>query len=234
MAGFFKSIFGRTPPPSPRSGSRLLDALQGYPANPPPFLGYKMLSDPQRDANLAHLIATVPDRMDALTVLLRGFGIDPAALLDSSAPIAGTPLIAAQAIDDWLTAELPERADLPPAPAENAPYSAFMDSDRSGNDIIFSLIADLGVFEGEAMRRRDGRFTWAIDRERGHRTLEVYRRLCLFKAAEPDWAATAIDFELRTLGIVYERRRTGAIHRFGDDLAALARGAFDASPSGIY
>lgn len=232
MAGFLKGLLGGAQPARPVTGARLLEALGSYPANSPPFSGpTKTLTNPQRDANLAHIVATASARLDALGGLLGGFAIDPAPLLDPAVDATAT----ATAIDDWLTAELPDYGALPPADRSNAPYAAFLGSVRSGTDIVFTLAADLGLLEGEAMRRRDDRFAWAIDRERSHRRLESYGRPCLLKPGQPDWDATAIDFELQMLGIIYERRRgSGVLHRFGDALASLASGAFDPSPTGYY
>lgn len=233
MANFLKGLFGGGGRSStPGLGTRLIEAVSTYPVNPPPFPGARQsLTDKQRDANLAHLVATTAERLEALGRLLAGFALDVAPLLDSSAPAAG----AASAIDDWLTNELPDYGDLPPSDAANAPYRAFEDSRRDGRDVWFTLVADLGLLEGEAIRRRDERFTWAVDRERGHRSLEMYRRPCLLKPAQEGWAATAIDFEFAMLSIIYERRRgTGVLHRFGDELANLARGAFDPSPTGFH
>ncbi len=233
MAGFLKSIFGGDQPPKPpsRKGEKLIGLLQNYSANPPPFPGdKKALTDKQRDANVAHIIATASARVAALGGLLAEFSIAVAPLCDSAADALPT----AHIIDAWLTAELPDHAALPLSAPANAPYGAFMQSDRSGPHILFTLAADLGVLEGEAIRARDPRFIWTVDRDRAHRGLEMYRRPCLFKAGQTDWAPTAIDFEFQMLAIIYERGRMGAIHRFGDSLEALSRGAFDPSPTGFY
>lgn len=210
----------------------MIKALSRYPANPPPFPGAKQtLTDKQRDANVSHIIETTAERLDVLGSLLAAFEIDPAPLLNSVAD--GLPT--ATAIDKWLTDELPDYRDLPPSDAANAPYRTFEESRREGPEILFSLVADLGLLEGEAIRRRDTRFSWIIDRERGHRSLQMYHRPCLSKAGHKGWAATAIDFEFHMLSIMYERRRgTGILHQFGDMLSDLNRGAYDPSPTGFY
>jgi hypothetical protein len=226
---FFRNLFGSSPPPN---GQAFLAAIEHYPANPMPFPdSRKTLKDTELDANLDHILSTRVERLTIVAQFMTQFEVDVAPLLDPNE----NPLPAAQAVDDWLTTALPDRSALPGNDPANAPRDLFLFSDRSGPDILFSLIADLALLEGEAVRLRSDAFRWAIDRDPGNRRLSHYKRPCLFKAGQPDWASTALDLELIMLSIIYERRgQSGILHHFGDSIADFLRGAFDPSPTGFY
>jgi hypothetical protein len=219
-----KSLFGGKAP-SPAT-SPLMAALQNYPPNSPPFPGLrKSLKPAQLDANLDHLITSCDIRISHLRALLMKFGVDAGPLLD---PVQ-SPQSASDAINVWLVKSLPGRTAMPPSDGPNAPYTLFQNSDRSGAEILFTLVADLALLEGEAIRRRDPRFFWAINRERVLAGKETAKRPCLMRAPTPFWRIP-LDFDLEQgmLAIVYQMRDgTGTHHQFGEQLAGVLRGAVD-------
>jgi hypothetical protein len=223
---FLRSIFGGRSEDAAQPARGLGQKLAQYPANTPPFRGHsRALTAQQLDSNLAHLVATCDERLGLLSNLLGGFDIDITPMLNP----AEDPHATAAAIDDWLTAHAADLANLPRSASGTCPVEDFQDSDRSGGMILYSLIADLAVLEGEAIRRRDDRFFWGINREPKLRSLQSAKRPCLMRPIQPNWAyPLAIDFEMAMLDICHERRSDmGILHTFGDQMTGILRGAYD-------
>jgi hypothetical protein len=221
---FLKSLFGGNA--SVPHENPLLAALRSYPPNSPPFPGLrKQLQPSELDANLDHLVASCDVRLSYLSQLLSQFNVYIAPLLDPAQSPAG----AVEALNAWLVQALPARDAMPPADGPNAPYALFQQSDRAGDHILFSFVADLALLEGEALRRRDNRFFWAINRERSLSGKETAKRPCLMRAPTDTWRVP-LDFDLEQgmLGIIYQMRDgTGTHHQFGEHLLAVLRGAVD-------
>jgi hypothetical protein len=221
-----RSIFGGKSENSKQPSNGLSQKLAQYQANMPPFPGHRRTLTAQKlDSNLTHLVATCDTRLGLLSNLLSGFGIDITPMLDP----AQDPHPTATAIDDWLTAHAADLAKLPRSAAGTCPADEFQNSDRSGDVILYSLIADLALLEGEAIRRRDDRFYWAINRDVKLRSLTTAKRPCLMRPIQPNWVVPmAIDFEMAILGICHERRNDmGMLHTFGEQMTDVLRGAYD-------
>ncbi len=221
-----RSIFGAVRPfetvPQP---TVFIQMLANYPPNTPPFQGLRRAFTPaQLDANLAHLVETIEQRLIHVTQFLAQFGIDAAPLLNASQD----PIPTANAIDSWLTIQSQSLDILPRSTSGVCPVEEFQNSDRSGNAVIYSFVADLALLEGEAIQRRDTRFYWAINREVKLRSQETAKRPCLIRPIQPDWAMpVAIDLEMGMLSIIHERRSdTGVLHRFGEQLISILGGAY--------
>jgi hypothetical protein len=222
----FRSLFGGVPTSqsAPKSNP-LMQTLASYPPNTPPYQGLrKELTPKQLEANLEYLVVTTEQRLSHVSALLASFGVDTSPLLNASKD----PTAAAQAIDTWLTNQTDNFAILPKSATGVCPIEEFQTSDRSGDHIIFSLVADLALLEGEAIRRRDNRFYWAINREAKLRSSETAKRPCLMRPIQPDWTMPlALDLEMGTLFIMHERRGdSGVLHKFGEQLIAIMDGAY--------
>jgi hypothetical protein len=222
----FRSIFGGGPTPQPeRKSNPLMQTLSSYPPNTPPYQGLREdLTPKQLDTNLAYLVETTPQRLGYVTALLASFEIDVTPLLDASKD----PTAAAQTIDAWLTKQANNFDILPKSAMGICPVEEFQTSDRSADAIIFSLVADLALLEGEAIRCRDNRYNWAINREAKLRSNETAKRPCLMRPIQPDWAMpVALDMEMSVLFIMHERRGDmGVLHKFGEQLTAIINGAY--------
>ncbi|WP_333571183.1 hypothetical protein [Sphingomonas sp.] len=112
----------------------------------------------------------------------------------------------------------------------NPDARAFLARDRGTNPRYYSFLDDLGLLEGEAIRRRDRRFEWAVNQLPEQADLESYGRICLIKPGTLDWAPLALDVAAHLLSICHAKmapngHTTG--HRFGELLAGARAGAFD-------
>ena len=177
-------------------------------------------------ANLAHLVESCDARLNHVCTLLAHFDVDASPLIDP----AQNPSDAACAVDHWITEQADSFEILPRSAAGVCPVEEFQNSDRSNDEIVFSLVADLALLEGEAIRRRDDRYYWAINREAKLRSIETAKRPCLMRPIQPDWTMPiALDLEMATLAIVHERRSNmGVLHKFGDQMIAILNGAYSA------
>ncbi len=221
-----RTLFGGKETPKAQAGGALTAALVAYPANTPPFLGLRRdLKPAELDANLAYILETRDQRLSVLQGLLMQFDIEIGPMLDADVD----PLATATAIDGWLTQYADDLNQLPRAASGTCPVESFQTSQRAGPEIIYTLATDLALLEGEAIRRRDSRFDWAINREPKLRAQESAKRPCLMRAAQLDWATPlAFDLEMINLGLIHERRSDmGVLHYFGETLAAVMCRAYD-------
>ena len=116
----------------------------------------------------------------------------------------------------------------------NPDWASFRRSDRAGPDVLYSLVADLALLEGEAMRLRDGRFAWAVNRRRAFRDMPSFGRICLTKPGARGWEATALDVPEHLLAICHAKARPGHDahrgghgHFYGELLDGAVRRGFD-------
>ena len=217
------------PPGSPA----LVRLLAGYPANRPHHPGdMAMLTEAERDDNLAQLLRERDDRLGVVGAFLRRQGVDPAPMLD---PL-GDGVAAARRVDRWLDAVLPRRTPtlVGGDPQPNPDWVAFRRSDRASSDLLYSLLADLALLEGEAMRRRDDRFSWVVNRRKAFRDMASFGRICLTKAGARGWEATVIDVPEHLLAICHAKARPGHDahrgghgHFYGELLDRAVRRGFD-------
>ena len=133
--------------------------LRSYPPFERPHPGYGQgLSEAQALANLAHVHAVCAQRLALIGPLLQQeAGVDlPAAL---AAPAAQAPAVAA-ALQRWAASAWPA---LQPPAAPPRPLQHWLHSTGRGDDIVYSLLADLALALGELVRRGNSAWRWGLD-----------------------------------------------------------------------
>lgn len=229
MAGFWDKLRGKAGSGGDGRADPMAELLAGYPPNRPRHPGDPAgLSQAERGANLAQMLEECDSRITTVSALLRRHGLDPVPMLDPAAD----GVAAARAIDAWLGRILPRRPMSPIAGDEtpNPPERAFRESDRSGADIYYSLIADLALLEGEAIRRRDDRFRWQINDLRDFSDMPSHGRICLIKPGSADWDPTVLDIDQHLLGLFHRKMAPNGDtsgHWYGELLDGAVRRAFD-------
>lgn len=204
----------------------LTAALAHYPPNTPPHPGpVKKLSLAEAEANLAHFIANRDERLTILLTMLGDNGIDMAPVLDAAAD----PAPAYRALSAWLADNLPTRDALPGESKTNAPIDHYVASERRGDDIFYSFVADLALLEGEGVIRRDPAWCWDLDRDPTDAGTYAYRRVALARGKQGERLSLALDLEHETLELLYAMRAPGhsAGHPLGRTLAGVVEGRFD-------
>jgi len=144
--------------PEPEPGALAL-RLRSYPPLGRPHPGYGQgLSEAQALANLAHVQAVCGQRLALVgTLLQQEAGVDlPAAL---AAPAAQAPALAA-ALQRWAGSAWPA---LQPRSAPPRPLQHWLHSTGRGDDIVYSLLADLALALGELIRRGNPAWHWGLD-----------------------------------------------------------------------
>ncbi len=227
MTGFWNKMRGKaaTADAAPDADTVLWRRFADYPPDQPRHPGDPLtLSEVESDANLAQFGNGRAARLAIVGDFLRDNGVDPAPMLDPN----GDGVAAARAVDHWLDETLPKRSFSPVSGDEtpNPPDGAFRMSDRAGADIYYSLLADLALLEGEAIRLRDARFAWAINRLPDFADMGSYGRICLIKPGDADWPATVFELDVHLLAICHAKmapRGNRSGHWFGE----LLQGAVD-------
>jgi hypothetical protein len=229
MRGFWSKVRGKHAEPQDDAAS-LHRLFADYPANPPRHAGPpEALTLAQQDDNLAAFLADRDTRLTVIQTFFAARGIGAAPLLDASMDGGA----AAAAIDAWLNEMLPRRPFSPVSgdPQPNPDERAFRLRGRTGADRYYSFVDDLASLEGEAIRRRDPRFSWAVNRLP---ELDGDGRICLIKAGQAGWAPLALDIAAHLLAICHAKMAPGGDatgHHFGELLAAARAGSFD--PGGV-
>ncbi len=212
------SLFSGMAPGSAQSGRRLMALLADYPPSTPPHLNSTAkLSDAQCEDNLDFLVATRHTRLKALGDLLADFSLDVVPVIDPSED----PLPTFNALDRWIRSEFP-------VPRKPPPRQRFLESDRAGSEILFSLISDLGLLEGEAIIRRREDFAWALDLDPDNSDMPSYRRPCVVRPRMEHWASTVFDTQVTALQTAFHIGLPGAeIHPFGETATDTIAGGHD-------
>lgn len=232
MTGFWDKMRGKAATADaapPDTETALLLRFADYPPDRPRHPGDPLtLSEAERDANLAQFRDERAARLAIVGNFLRDNGVDPAPMLDPN----GDGVAAARAADHWLDETLPRRPFSPVSGDEtpNPPDRAFRASDRAGADIYYSLLADLALLEGEAIRLRDARFDWAINRLPDFADMGSYGRICLIKPRDAAWPATVLEMDVHLLAICHAKmapRGNGSGHWFGELLQGAVDRAYD-------
>ena len=152
MPRWLDSLLGRR-----AEASTLATRLAHYESFAAPHRGPgRLLTDLQAQANWAHFQQVLPQRLQQASVLLR-----EEAQIDISAALAdprqeAAPL--ADALQHWATTAWPA---LPPRPRPGLMH--WLQSPRSGDDIVFSLLLDLAIVLGEAVRKGNPDWHWGLD-----------------------------------------------------------------------
>ncbi len=126
--------------------------LSDYPAYELPHPGSgRALNESQAQANWAYFQATLNERQRLLRDwLLAHEGPDPQALQG---------VVYAKALNAWAKAHWPQL----PAFASLPQHKPWPDCQRSGPFIVNSLLGDLGVSLGEAIRHANGDWHWGLN-----------------------------------------------------------------------
>lgn len=138
-----------------RPGDRLAARLRAYPPYSAPHAGHGMALSPDQAAeNLAYFEQVLPQRLQQVSaLLLEVAGIDTRpALADPSAHAAAL----ADELQRWALAQWPA------LPAEGG-LARWLDSRRSGEHIVFSMLLDLAILLGESVRRGNPDWHWGLD-----------------------------------------------------------------------
>ncbi|MGC4076539.1 MAG: hypothetical protein QM702_05800 [Rubrivivax sp.] len=138
----------------PRQGDTLASRLRSYPPYEAPNAGRgTALSPDQAAENLACFEQVLPQRLQQVSALLEVAGIDTrAALADPSTHAAAL----ADELQRWALAQWPA------LPAEGG-LARWLDSRRSGEHIVFSMLLDLAILLGELVRRGNPDWHWGLD-----------------------------------------------------------------------
>jgi len=189
MASWFSRLARPAAPPND-----LASRLAGYPAYRAPHAGPPRQWTPaQARENLQYLLAHLDERLAALSALLRAQGIDPAPAL-----AGGDPLPLVDQLHDWATAAWP--ALLRPG---QSTLSHWLASSREGGNIAFSMALDTALLLGELIRRRDPRWTWALDEDAGNRRdgmVSAMRPVLMLRGTKAGLPDVLIDLEDEVVG----------------------------------
>ena len=222
MAGLFDTLFGGRKRAGP-----LAAALAHYPPNAPAHPGpIKRLTLAQVEENLRRVLDERNERLAALGSMLGDHGIDVAPVLDPAAD----PAPAYAALSSWLADALPPRAAMPGGGGTNAPIDGYVASERRGDDILFSLVADLALLEGEGIVRRRAAWRWDLDRDPTDAGTYPYHRVVVWRDAMDARPAIALDLEHETLQTLYATRSAfgqAARRPLGRTLLGVLAGGFD-------
>ncbi|PAX07911.1 hypothetical protein [Sphingomonas lenta] len=224
MTNFLRGLFG-----GGRKGTAgpLAAALDHYPPNTPPHPGpVAKLTEAEAEANLRWFLGSRDDRLAALGAVLTDHGMDVAPVLDPAAD----PVPTYRMLTAWLREALPPRDLLPDGSKNNAPVDAFIRSERRGDEIFFSFVADLALLEGEGVVRRSPGWRWDLARAPADAGTYGFRRVALVRDGGAGRLPLAIDLELETLELLYAMRRStpDAGQPLGRTLGGVVAGTFDA------
>lgn len=157
MPDWFSTWFGKRRP----AGS-LARRLRSYPPYDAPHVGRgSRLSESQARANLAYFEQVLPQRLHLVATLLReqaGIEVDAALAAPGEQGPALTDSLHRWAGEAW------------PALAEGRPTTLgpWLDSRRSGEDIVFSMLLDVAILLGELVRRGNADWRWGLDLDPGN------------------------------------------------------------------
>ena len=144
-----RNLFGK------RTGASLADRLVDYPPFGDIHVGApEDLREAQARANFDNFIARRLERLDVLSALLKTFELDLEAGLTASDHGAFLNQIDHWAAEHWKSV---------PATGKQLRRDYWQRSDRSGGDIVYSMLRDVALLFGEMIiRRREGTF-WGLD-----------------------------------------------------------------------
>ena len=178
-----------------RPSGRLAALLATYPpyAIPHPGLG-RALSLAQADANLAYLVTHREERLAAIGTLLSECGVD---MTGAYGP--GDPGPFLDRVWDWIKAEWPAIHD--PVLARR---DKWLNSRRTGKEIVYSLVMDVAILSGEVVLSRRPDFGWALDldpqNEGDEDGMVSQRRPCVIRPADDVVPAILYDPEDQVQG----------------------------------
>jgi hypothetical protein len=195
MTGWLDKLRGRRPEPQ-----ALTRWLADYPPFTPPFPDWGLrLSMERARANLDHLLAHRPGRLELVTRFLGEFGLDAGGALAEPDPRAFLDALWRWAQSDWVDLPSPWRA------AGDA--SAWRASRRAGPDIMLSLLGDIGLLLGEIVLVRRPDYAWALNDDPEDQEIGFWRQPEVIKTApKPGLMPRIIEFDMAGLAVhVFEQ-----------------------------
>jgi hypothetical protein len=160
MSAWLEKLIGRKVAAAPALGER----LRGYSPFTPLHLGQK-LSKAEADANLAQLVEAIPKRLRIVVAFLLQEELDPRPALSQNDP---RPFLTA--LWDW------GRLTWKTAPQPWRGVRSWHESRRDGDDILLSLLSDIGIVLAEIIRGFRADYHWAMVDGREERSMSYYRQ----------------------------------------------------------
>jgi hypothetical protein len=207
MSNWFKKMFGGASDGASAGTTLSLDQqLLAYPPNTLPYFGDpKKLTVARQEANLAHFMATLEMRLEHVSSLLDKNGIGIGAMLDAIRS-EHEAMAVADGIDKWLASQEEALRRLLPNADGTQCFEQYRQSSRAGDEIIFTLAADLALLEGEAVRRRHPDFSWQICNEKHLARTFHSKAICLIRPAKPgETLPYVLEFEYMMVDLLYDR-----------------------------
>lgn len=186
---------GRARPPEAAARSpkeAIAETLVGYPPFTPPFPGHGPRFPLERArANLDHLLAERPRRLDIVRPVLARAGADADAALSGADPRPFLRALRLWASEAWTSG---------PQPWKTAP-GGWRASRRDGPDILLSLLTDIGLVLGDVVRAHRPAYRWEINDDPDDRDMEFFRQPELILRA-PEAGLVPAQLEVDLIGVV--------------------------------
>ncbi len=200
--------------------------MRDYPPYRTPHPGDpRQLTLQQCEENLRYLLEQRPHRLQALAQLLQGFDID----LDAGLRAADVRPFLGE-LDRWASATWP--ALHTPSAARLVDPRVWLTAPKDGDNIVLSMLMDVGIALGEIVVARRAEFAWRLDLDPDNEAdgMLSYRRPVVMRPPIRDgtWAATVLDFEAICIGRFEAAGRTAPpSHRLGFAVTATLDGGYD-------
>lgn len=145
--------------------SALKRALASYPVYAAPFVGKpSTLTREMAEANLKYLLDHREQRISHITGLLGTFGVDV-----SGAAKGGDHRMFLDQLYEWIKKEWPGIYD-----RRLDDHEVWYASSRSGKEIVFSMLMDLGILLGQIILDRRPEYAWQVDLSEVNRRDDMY------------------------------------------------------------
>jgi hypothetical protein len=193
---------------SARSASSLAQQLSRYRPYEAPYAGPATeWTLAQAEANLQYLLQHRTERLEVLSALLTGFGIQTTPALTGDDPGAFV-----DSLHRWANAEWPALHEPRLATRER-----WLRSSRRGTEIVYSLLMDVAILLGELIVRRRPTIAWALDLDEtnGRDGMTSFRRPVLVTRRQGDGMQVEIDVEEIVVTRYLQPRSPGLTHLNG-------------------
>jgi len=169
------------------------DWLAGYPVYDAPHIGVgRTLSEVQANENLAYLLANKSDRLNGLSTLLEQFNIDVAAGFASDTPDG---LI--NDLYQWSGEHWKDYHD------KNHLRKQWLQSDRSGQDLIYSLAMDTALALGDLLIQHRPTYDWGVDLDVDNIAMSSFRRCVVMAPMVTHDHMAVADIEQAVAGRIF-------------------------------
>lgn len=130
------------------------------------------LNAAQAQANLTHLRAALPHRLQFLGTLLGEFGIDLHTGLNARDPRRLLHELHTWSCQHWPSVFERRLADAP----------TWRTSHQAGRNIVYSLLTDVGLLLGQLIVRHHPEYVWSVDIEEKRRHRTTFRRTVVLRS----------------------------------------------------